>query len=369
MECPSCQFNNMPGNARCLRCGSALQLATAAISVEPPRASARRKWLRKQFNGRRWWYWARDASSGAGRSLASELTRETVTGGLDLGLWARSLFPGWAHWHAGYRLRGAIIALIYWPALLAMLATVGGPSGTFWLGAMLAIHAASLIDLLIAADQTRFERYCLVPLAAVAIVACFYGPVVYAVGSQVFVRRLQAPIGRFSTGDVLWFRHLPAGNPKVQPGDVVLYDVGSATMQLPNHRAFQVNGDRIDRVIAGPGSHVQWRDGHFEVNGQPTAWMPLGMAAAPAGFTLMVHDREVGHMEAQQWNDTLTGWGITVPPDNYCIVPSTIPLPNVPDGSVALRLFWTKLALVPAERIQGRAWMCGYPPAHWSRID
>jgi len=366
MECPSCQFNNMPGNTRCLRCGGALQLASAAISVEPPRASAPSKWLRRWFNGRRWWYWSRSAAAGTGRNLASELTRRTVTSGLDLGLAARSLIPGWAHWHAGYRLRGTVIASIYWASLLAMVATIGTPWGATWLGVLLAVHAGSLIDLLVAADQSRFERCVVVPLLAIAIVTAFYWPIGYWVNSQIFVRLLQAPIGEFSSGDVIWFRRLAASNPNVRPGDIVLYDIGNQTIPLANHRAFQVNGDRIDRIIAGPGSLVQWRDGHFEVDGQPTTWMPLGMADAPEGFTLRVHDRAVGHMQAEQWNDSLAGWSITVPADSYCIVPSTVPLPNLPHASANLREFWTKLAVVSAGRIQGRAWICGYPFAHWA---
>ena len=39
MQCPSCQFENMPGSGRCARCGGFLALATAAIDVHPPRAA------------------------------------------------------------------------------------------------------------------------------------------------------------------------------------------------------------------------------------------------------------------------------------------------------------------------------------------
>jgi hypothetical protein len=332
----------MPGNARCLRCGGALQLAAATIRIEPPRASAGAKWLRRYVNGRRWWFWTRAATASAGHNLVDELTRGSVTGGLDLGLLVRSLLPGWAHWHAGYRLRGAIVALVYWPALLAMLSTVGTEWGTFWLGIILAVHAASIIDLLIAPYQTRFERYVLMPMCAAVIVAGLYWPIGYWATSRIFVRRMLAPTAGISSGDVVWFRHLAADAPNVQPGDIVLYDTGNARIRLDTRLNFQVAGDRIDRVIAGPGSRVRWREGHFEVDGQPVPWLPLGSIEGPAE------------------------WSIDVPAGCYCIVPSTVPLPNVPRASSHLGQLWTMLAVVPAQHIRGRAFLCGYPPAHWS---
>ncbi|UCG47802.1 MAG: hypothetical protein JSU94_20285 [Phycisphaerales bacterium] len=37
MQCPQCQFENMPGRDRCFKCGSILDAKDAAINVHPPR--------------------------------------------------------------------------------------------------------------------------------------------------------------------------------------------------------------------------------------------------------------------------------------------------------------------------------------------
>ena len=66
MQCPCCQFENMPGLASCGRCGSVLDLNLVAIDVNPPRASRVAKGVRRVVP-RRAIYQARDAASEARR--------------------------------------------------------------------------------------------------------------------------------------------------------------------------------------------------------------------------------------------------------------------------------------------------------------
>src|SRR3990172_10935787 len=40
MECPRCQFENLPGQTRCFKCGSILASPGGVIAIEPPRMAA-----------------------------------------------------------------------------------------------------------------------------------------------------------------------------------------------------------------------------------------------------------------------------------------------------------------------------------------
>jgi hypothetical protein len=235
--------------------------------------------------------------------------------------------------------------LTYWPAVLLSVALIGTPAGAIWLGIALAIHAASIIDLLIAADPPRFERCVLVPAWTAGILAGFYVPIIFLITSQIVVRGMVQPAGVLSRGDVIWFRRVAADAPNLQPGDIVLYDAGRERIPLAGHRALVVGGDHIDRIIAGPGSRVQWSQGQFLVDGQPTRWKPLVDVAIPQG------------------------WMVIVPANSYCIVPSTFQPPDMANFPTQIGHLWARLAVVPAERITGRAWICSYPPAHWARLE
>ena len=49
MQCPNCQFENMPGSEICPRCGSTLRLSAAVMSLHPPRAQPWAKAVRRAF--------------------------------------------------------------------------------------------------------------------------------------------------------------------------------------------------------------------------------------------------------------------------------------------------------------------------------
>ena len=40
MRCARCEFENIPGQTRCIRCGSILEAGSAVIDIYPPRMPA-----------------------------------------------------------------------------------------------------------------------------------------------------------------------------------------------------------------------------------------------------------------------------------------------------------------------------------------
>src|SRR5512146_3281178 len=51
MRCARCEFENIPGQTRCIRCGSILEAGSAVIDIYPPRMPA---WSRPLRAARRW---------------------------------------------------------------------------------------------------------------------------------------------------------------------------------------------------------------------------------------------------------------------------------------------------------------------------
>src|SRR5438105_12675376 len=94
MQCVNCDFFNIPGAQACGRCGTTLRFDQLNVSVEPPRAPKRGRWLRNLglfwFNRAR--ETAQDVRAGAGREVRPLLGEEVP----PLRLFLRALVPGWS---------------------------------------------------------------------------------------------------------------------------------------------------------------------------------------------------------------------------------------------------------------------------------
>jgi len=147
MECPNCHFHNMPGNTRCLKCGGRLGVAGAEIGVEPPRASATTKRLRKWLPQ---WAWRfrpgrlRDQAGAAAVRGASRLNLALVPAGAML----RMVVPGWAQWYLGNAARGRNYFVPWLMLVLFGLAQWGSLLGSVALYAALCVHGTSIADVL-----------------------------------------------------------------------------------------------------------------------------------------------------------------------------------------------------------------------------
>src|SRR5579885_2335226 len=126
MQCPSCRFENMPGRETCGRCGTSLVLSAAAIDVHPPRASWAAKRVR-QAVPRRLLYRARDAAAEAHRAITGSIVEDSRIPLPEPGILPRLIVPGWAHLHAGLRIRGWVFLGAYLPLLLLGLTRWGTP--------------------------------------------------------------------------------------------------------------------------------------------------------------------------------------------------------------------------------------------------
>jgi hypothetical protein len=326
----------MPGNAACMRCGASLQLSAVAISIQPPRASGLRRRLRAWFPSGRVAYPIRDGIESRWRDLA-ESNSLLDAAQLRAGSWPRLLIPGWAHLHEGHRTRAA---LFLWPwigfALLTAL-TFGSPASATFAGCMIAVHAGSVIDLLwrswnpddgidISAIVTRAVTVLLILLA-------IYLTARWVISQFIDSRRwVMAGGNALAEGDVVLFRPRSYDFELPRAGDVVLYRNPVYLIQTPGGPNMQrAAGEGLDRIIAGPGSKVHWKNGVLKVDGKVSALRPLDPQRMPS------------HAELE------------VPHGCVCIFPTTDPL--LPLGNEA----WMQQCNIPQHDILGQVFVRNYP--------
>lgn len=319
MQCPSCQFENMPGTPACGRCGTSLRLATATIDIHPPRAG---RWSRMWSGSalqffRRLWYRIPQPVREAKISLDIR--------DIEHHLVLRMVVPGWPQWYLGHKIRAA---LFFFGGLLCAclgILQIGEPAGSLWLGLGLACHMSSIVDIVFdVVDNLRSRAWSFIRCAV------FVGAVVYLPISWLTGRYFTPLIVRVPglEPQVVLVNHRAYGVAGPAVGDVVLYDLPAASLPGGYHRNYLLQGERIDRVLATEGQHVEWQGDDLKVNGQPIAWRPL-LPVSPQNLSL------------------------TVPPGQLLIAPSTI-MRLVPPESAGQ--VWQYMSLVNREYVQGNAY-------------
>jgi hypothetical protein len=304
MQCPSCRFENMPGLDACGRCGTSLGLGIAVIDVNPPRASANAKRVRK-IVPRRFFYQARDAAALAHRRFSSSVVEDSRVPLPEPGILSRLIIPGWAHIYSGLRIRGQVFFGAYVVLLVCGLLGWGTEFGSILLGLAFSVHASSIIDILLRQGTVRFPRM----ITTAAFVFAGLSILIYFPAGQALMQ-LAAPI-EYGT-DVPPFQHLDVvlvnhwafalGDPR--RGDVVLLSPVSLNRRRQGpvfghiQQAFEEN-QVIDRLVGLPGDEVVWDDRKLTVNGTAVSWTPLRPERLPK------------HLE------------VSVPKDRYLIFPTT----------------------------------------------
>lgn len=334
MQCPSCQFENMPGMAVCGRCGAQLRLAAAALDVHPPRATERAKRLRRWFPAYRF---APRVREGLRRVLA---VPDFDWDRLPAGIFLRMVVPGWPQHYLGQARRGQGMLGLYLGLLALGILSIGTTFGALLLGTALAVHISSILDVLWpVAHQWRTRAVALLLCLAV-VGTVVYWPAIWAVSQVLGVRRIAITAGPLQAGDAILYR--PGGAADV--GDVVLYEIQQAqilTRTPGGYPAYyRVQGQFIDRVLAAGGQVIEWKQQRLRVDGQDTPYQPLHPAAVTADLQL------------------------TVPLGYYGILPSTQPQDAPPFPPE----IWQTISLVPQGQILGRVVLRQRPIWRWGRL-
>ena len=336
MQCSNCQFQNMPGVQNCGRCGASLQLASLPIDVHPPRAGSAAKRWRRWFPATLYWHRFRAAVAGG---LAA---RRALGWPSDLpapGLLLRMIVPGWAQRYAGRTTRGRWISWCYLGLLLSGLLFLGTGWGSLLLGLALALHAASIMDIVATSVPDLRQRLIYSGVAVLLLAVVVYYPAGWLLGRVAAPQIFNLASPPFEAGDVVLVNPSAYRSRDPQPGDVVQY--GRAPQDIPmagfgGHGAiYRLQGDRIDRILARGGDRATCSQGEFLVNGQPSPWLPLNPFPLP---------------------DTLD---ITVPENCYLIFPS---------ADVMRAAIWQNASIVPRRQIWGRVYWRTQPLSRFGAI-
>ncbi len=347
MRCVNCQFANMPGVTRCGRCGSTLEMGSLAVDVHPPRATPWAKRLRR-------WFPVFSPALSRARNAGADVYRRVGRGvagsaeGLSLtpGMAALLLVPGAMLFRLGRRTLGRAFLGAYLGFLAAGLVFLGTYFGSACLGLVFSVHLSYCLTVFRCLGLRPGTWFGVGLLTGVLLFGTIYLPggwLLTNVAGPVVVDYDNPP---FRDGDVVLVNRLAYRREPPRPGDVVLYDQRAAYLgQVPRAGNDHVNvrveaGQRIDRVLAGPGDQVRWASGQLWVNGQPSPLLPLNP----------------GHCDY-----TLE---ITVPPGCYFILPST--------GRETLRgvaqNMGRDLSLVPVTAIEGRVYFRNQPLSRWGQV-
>ncbi|HIQ20911.1 MAG TPA: hypothetical protein EYH34_06720 [Planctomycetes bacterium] len=333
MQCVNCQFENIPGAEVCGRCGASLRLAAAAIDVHPPRASRwAKRWRRlvpwTTLLAYRWNRLEEQVSASLGRV---ETTRPL------LGVFARMLVPGWPQIYLGQVRRGQLFLGLYAVCLVAGLIHVGTFLGSLLLGLALSAHLSSVLGVVFSGTGEWFSRVVWTLGCWTVIGLVVYWPAVWAVSQVAVPQRIVENAPPFRRGDVILYNPSAYRWSAPEAGDVVLYQVPPTQVTSRTEQGYpmlyNIQGMRIDRIIAGPGQRVRWDGQRLEVDGAPSPWFPLNPARLPARIS------------------------VEVPPRCYLVFPTTDPVVSSGAGAEV----WRHVSLVPEANLLGKVYLRHQP--------
>ncbi len=289
MQCPTCEFQNMPGLHDCGRCGARL-VAPADETFEPPRATRAQKRVRKlrrlllpprprpeHRSARPGIYAAEPRRNRLGRLLRP--VRLFFNADTSVPVWRESpaiagvlsLLPGLGHLY----LKRWRIGLILLPSSLLVFTLAARFYGTApgnWLAWVYPLACAwAVYDTALRTDEMSIWRNIVAPMAVVIIVGnLLAGPLQKA--QQTFGLRyvtFDSEFGPLADQTIKFVDDFDArGGPR--HGDMVL-----------------VRGPSVGVVLGCPGDLLQWKNELLSVNGAPRPEL------RPIGFRYNIPDIQI----------------------------------------------------------------------------
>jgi hypothetical protein len=271
MQCQQCQFENMPGLNRCMRCGSVLGVSSTPIPIFPPRMPGWKKPIRGFFRFFRF--------NGIQTSRLPSMPRWAAKiSSSSLFSAVFSVIPGLAQL-LSHQFRTIFWYWIAWLVLIGVTVFCwGGAVTAFSFGLALTIHVWIAMRGGILRDFEVFRDRIIIFL--VLVFAYF---ILYYNGSRLGLRALgiqggyslvNAPYSKIHTGDYLVGR---MGVLSFQRGEFVftrLRAVGGHGQGLAS--------DGFVRIVGLPGETVEVRQNSFFINGKA---LDAVQYSVPAGFS------------------------------------------------------------------------------------
>jgi type IV secretory pathway protease TraF len=262
MRCARCEFENIPGQTRCLRCGSILEAGGAAIEIYPPRMAAWRKPFRDVMR------WLR------GRRLMSKMPA-AVRRGCDvvisdslIGL-VLNVVPGLPYLLKRRFREVRLLVLVWFILLCASVFFYHSPIGGLLIGLTLAVHAWIAVRYGIIKEIEGFtERVALVLIVIILLALLYWAvPRVVIRGFTGGYTSLTIPALNVSTGDYFLVRHVAGREEPLPRGTLVLIEPPGIRNAHRDQRLNQ--GQRmIGQIVGLPGEAVRVERNAYVIGGQ-----------------------------------------------------------------------------------------------------
>jgi hypothetical protein len=333
MQCANCHFENMPGTARCARCGTPMDFALVAVDVHPPRARRWRKPFRRFFRVSEFTQSGIDSLRASAAALSSR--RAAITQDWTLSFIGRLAIPGWSQFAMHRKIRGR---LFLWGSIASLIPGIlffGGGWGSMGFFLLFSLHCASVIDALTIERRSVRSALGLGLLVYAVLGLLIYLPAWRLANLAVRPYALNNDFRPFSAGDVLLMNRL--ASPRI--GDIVIYQRPEVRFPIAGaaHNAqYVLGGPGVDRILAIGGEHVQSTGGRLLVNGAERTCCSLNLPRLP-------------------------DFQIDVPAGQCLIWPSVANLPMDLNP-------WQTAVLVPVSNIQGRVFFQTGPVSKWGPL-
>jgi len=265
MRCPQCQFENIPGQERCLRCGAVLQAGVVVGPVNPPRMA---RWKRPIRAALRWLRLRRALPEAPAIPRVQVLVPaflKIMSADAFLGL-ILSIIPGLAHYVDGQFREIRWFVLGWLLALLAGIFFYGGGLGFLLLGLAVGLHGWIAVHYAQSKEQTDpLEKIRTVATVLVVFAFLYWGVRAVAFRGFVFgLSNLAIPNQNVQVGDVLLARRSRAHVDKLPRGSLILGNFH----RLYGNQVTRDTYEMMGQVIALPGEKIEIIEGRFVVNGQ-----------------------------------------------------------------------------------------------------
>jgi type IV secretory pathway protease TraF len=262
MRCARCEFENIPGQTRCIRCGSILEAGSEVIEIYPPRMPP---WSKPFRDVRRW--------VRAQRFLSR--MPATVQRGFDLvvsdslvGL-VLSVVPGLPHL-IKRRFREVWLLVLLWFVLLgASLVFYHSRAGALLIGLTLALHAWIAVRYGLIEEVRGFGERVAMLLIVIILLALLYWAVPRIVirGFGGGYTSLTIPALNVSRGDYFLVRHVRSTEEPVPRGTLVLIEPPGIRNARRDYRLN--SGQRmIGQIVGLPEEMVRVEDHAYVIGGQ-----------------------------------------------------------------------------------------------------
>jgi len=263
MRCQQCQFENVPGESRCFKCGSVLSGQSFAVDVHPPRMGKVARPLRAMFRRLRCWHVLPDGGIQAWLPDWLKIMSWNAFAAIIL-----SIVPGLAHL-AQRRFRQILWYFAGWVVfLLAGMFLYGSNMGFLLVGLAIAAHAwiafhASLIKEHAEAGRRAFDIVVLLVLLAFI----YWGVRVSAFRDFVWgYTTLTIPYQSVQSGDCLFARYSRARVDTLSRGSLVLVPLRQVAVGRANWT--RARGEMIVQIVGLPGEKVGISNASFVINGK-----------------------------------------------------------------------------------------------------